>query len=131
MHEGSRRLLGRHVKPKDHSVVIYSRDALARLLRGLGTLYGQILDETFHPDRTRSGYYTSKQPESHDGEVVDAVAADDVQTSSDEAKGGEAEKTGTDEEAHVAVRVACYLRSFGPRVAKNAGLDVFRHKSRN
>eukprot|EP00971_Amphidinium_carterae_P341592 6480467-Amphidinium_carterae.1 len=60
MSEGSRRLLGRHVKPKDRSVLVYSRDALARPLRELGEVLSHIGHDRFHPDKTRSGYWSGQ-----------------------------------------------------------------------
>jgi hypothetical protein len=57
---GSRRLLGGHAKPKDLSMLEYSRDALAPVLRELTAVYAEIVAGTFDPDSTRSGRYNRK-----------------------------------------------------------------------
>jgi len=57
METGSRRLFGYHVKPKDKSVLIYSRDALAKPLRDLGKVLSAIRDGAFLPDADRSGRF--------------------------------------------------------------------------
>ena len=54
---GSRRLLGYHVKPKDKSVLIYSRDALAKPLRELGVVLDAVRSGRFLPDADRSGRF--------------------------------------------------------------------------
>ena len=51
----SRRLLGGHAKPKDTSVLEYSRDALAGPLRDLGRVLDLVRSKRFQPDATRSG----------------------------------------------------------------------------
>eukprot|EP00971_Amphidinium_carterae_P001447 28898-Amphidinium_carterae.1 len=61
--EGSRLLLGTHVKPKDSSATVYSRDALPRPLRELGAVPGQVLRGEFTPDRSRSGYVSQQVQE--------------------------------------------------------------------
>ena len=52
---GPRRLLGYHVAPKDSTMVIYSRDALADPLRQLVSLLQEVAANKFQPDLTRSG----------------------------------------------------------------------------
>ena len=59
--ETSRRLLGRHLKPKDRSVVIYSRDALSKPLRELQEVLEAIRVGKFEPDKSRSGYWSRAQ----------------------------------------------------------------------
>jgi len=61
---GSRRLLGGHAKPKDLSMLEYSRDAIAPALRELRTVYDAVHDGSFDPDVTRSGRFTSGGPAS-------------------------------------------------------------------
>ena len=53
--EKPRRLLGYHVKPKDSSVVLYSRDALAGSLAELMRVVEAIRTGKFRPDVSRSG----------------------------------------------------------------------------
>ena len=53
--EKARRLLGYHVKPKDSSVVLYSRDALASSLGELVRVITAIRAGRFRPDVSRSG----------------------------------------------------------------------------
>jgi len=59
---GSRRLLGYHVKPKDKSVLIYSRDALAKPLRELGGVLDSVRRGSFLPDSDRSGRFRVETP---------------------------------------------------------------------
>ena len=70
MPEKARRMLGYHVKPKDKSLVIYSRDALAGPLEMLNDLVVKIALGEFMPDQSRSGRWKRKQPE----EAVEEVA---------------------------------------------------------
>jgi len=63
MYTGSRRLLGYHVKPKDKSVLIYSRDALAKPLRELGAVLAAIRVGRFLPDADRSGRFREEAPD--------------------------------------------------------------------
>ena len=56
--EGLRRRLGGHAKPKDKSVLDYSRDALAPALRVLWRVIGWVRAGRFDPDATRSGRWT-------------------------------------------------------------------------
>ena len=53
--EKCRRILGYHIKPKDSSVVLYSRDALSGSLVVLVELISQIRRGEFRPDQSRSG----------------------------------------------------------------------------
>lgn len=53
--ERVRRILGYHIKPKDSSVVLYSRDALAGSLAKLVEVIGYIRVGRFRPDASRSG----------------------------------------------------------------------------
>eukprot|EP00971_Amphidinium_carterae_P159497 3161810-Amphidinium_carterae.1 len=82
--ESSRRLLGKHVKPKDLSVTVYSRDALAKPLRDLGAVLGQVLRGEFTPDRSRSGYFNQQvceiasQPPEVEGTPTAEPVAEDV-----------------------------------------------------
>ena len=52
--EKLRRLMGYHVKPKDKSVVIYSRDALAEGLDTLTNVITEIREGRFKPDAPRN-----------------------------------------------------------------------------
>ena len=53
--ERVRRILGYHIKPKDSSVVLYYRDALAGSLAKLVEVIGYIRVGRFRPDASRSG----------------------------------------------------------------------------
>ena len=52
--EKTRRLMGYHVKPKDRSLLIYSRDALAGGLEALCSVMKDIRELRFRPDLNRS-----------------------------------------------------------------------------
>ena len=54
VHEKVRRLMGYHVKPKDKSVMIYSRDALAEGLETLTGIIERIRNLKFRPDAPRN-----------------------------------------------------------------------------
>ena len=69
--EKVRRLLGYHVKPKDKSLIIYSRDALAGPLETLRDLILKIAMGEFSPDVTRSGRWKSKPVVIEDVEMID------------------------------------------------------------
>jgi hypothetical protein len=57
---GVRRMLGHHVKPKEASALVYSRDALAGPLRELQKLLAAVRDRRFFPDSTRSGRFSAE-----------------------------------------------------------------------
>jgi hypothetical protein len=57
---GHRRLLGYHAKAGDHSMLEYSRDALAGPMREVAKIVEGIRLKTFLPDATRSGYFPSQ-----------------------------------------------------------------------
>ena len=61
MAEKTRRLLGYHVKPKDKSLIVYSRDALAGPLYQLSELILKIASGEFKPDETRSGRWDTAE----------------------------------------------------------------------
>ena len=52
---GTRRLLGYHVKPKDRTASIHSRDELAAPMRLVADMLVDISSGAFAPDATRSG----------------------------------------------------------------------------
>ena len=56
---GVRRILGAHAKPKDNSMLEYSRDALAGPLSQVDALYESIRSGAFDPDNSRSGYWSA------------------------------------------------------------------------
>ena len=62
--EKVRRLLGYHVKPKDRSVVIYSRDALAEGLDILTNVIKEIREGKFKPDAPRNQRWEKSPPAS-------------------------------------------------------------------
>lgn len=62
--EKVRRLLGYHVKPKDRSVVIYSRDALAEGLEILTNVIKEIREGRFKPDAPRNQRWEKSPPAS-------------------------------------------------------------------
>jgi hypothetical protein len=76
MDAGSRRLLGYHVKPKDKSVRIYSRDALAGPLRGLRDVLSAVRGGDFLPDADRSGRFRAKPAASPPPRVDTSPAAE-------------------------------------------------------
>eukprot|EP00971_Amphidinium_carterae_P327007 6458141-Amphidinium_carterae.1 len=53
----SRRMMGKHSKGKDQSMIIYSRDAMAKPLMEVEKVYSQIREGIFRPDTDRSGYW--------------------------------------------------------------------------
>ena len=57
--EKVRRLMGYRVKPKDKSVMIYSRDALAEGLETLTGIIGNIRELSFRPDAPRNQRWKS------------------------------------------------------------------------
>ena len=71
----TRRLMGYHVKPKDTSVLLYSRDALAPGLEGLRGLIYDIFSGKFRPDVSRSGRWI-KKPVVIDAEEYDQTVVD-------------------------------------------------------
>jgi len=58
---GTRRRLGGHVKPKDRSLVEYSRDELAGPLRELDRVITSVSMGLFDPDSGRSGRWTRNE----------------------------------------------------------------------
>ena len=64
--EKLRRLMGYHVKPKDKSLIIYSRDALAGGLEALTTVIGHIRRHRFRPDLNRSERWIDRREEETD-----------------------------------------------------------------
>ena len=89
--EKVRRLLGYHIKPKDKSLIIYSRDALAGPLETLRDLTLKIAMGEFSPDVTRSGRWRSKPVEINDVETI----YEDSEEEGDEVL--EAEQSGCDD----------------------------------
>ena len=79
--EKTRRFLGYHVKPKDKSLIIYSRDSMAGPLEMLDNLVVQIAMGEFKPDMSRSGRWVRKpkdkvdrdQRESDSDECLDVM----------------------------------------------------------
>ena len=55
MSHASRRLLGYHTKPRDRSLLEYSRDGMAGPLRDLCKVLLSVKSGVFRPDSTRSG----------------------------------------------------------------------------
>ena len=62
-----RRLLGGHSKPKERTMLEYSRDALAGPLDALANVLSEVREGTFDPDATRSG------KRGHFGRLADRV----------------------------------------------------------
>ena len=75
--EKARRLLGYHVKPKDSSVVLYSRDALAGGLSELVRVIKAIRDGKFRPDVSRSGRWVQTPEEFEPQRSADGLSDDD------------------------------------------------------
>ena len=73
-------MLGYHVKPKDKSLVIYSRDALAGPLAILSETVADVASGKFKPDESRSGRWakgaveTQEELQEYDGDEVLDVA---------------------------------------------------------
>ena len=59
-----RRLLGYHARPKDNSMLEYSRDAMAEPLRKLGEVLEAVARGEFLPDSSRSGYFRERRTRS-------------------------------------------------------------------
>ena len=74
--ERIRRVLGYHVKPKDSSVVLYSRDALAGSLERLIEIVNCIRSGCFRPDVSRSGRWIDAPAE---GQVLGQVSEVGIQ----------------------------------------------------
>ena len=60
--EKVRRLMGYHVKPKDKSVLVYSRDALATGLEALTRIIQDIQQGKFRPDAPRNRRFVGTDP---------------------------------------------------------------------
>ena len=58
--ERVRRLMGYHVKPKDKSVLVYSRDALATGLEYLTRIINDIQQKKFRPDAPRNQRFVGR-----------------------------------------------------------------------
>ena len=76
--EKCRRILGYHIKPKDTSVVLYSRDALSGSLEELVHLIGQIRDGVFRPDMSRSGTWNKEVAEPSTQEEMELSDNDEM-----------------------------------------------------
>ena len=74
--EKARRLLGYHVKPKDSSVVLYSRDALASSLGELVRVITAIRAGRFRPHISRSGRWV-QVPEEFEPQRSESGLSDD------------------------------------------------------
>ena len=62
---GVRRLLGAHAKPKDNSMLEYSRDAMAGPLAQLDDVLEAVRSGSFDPDGPRSAYWVSPKARDH------------------------------------------------------------------
>ena len=150
METKTRRLMGYHVKPKDTSVLLYSRDALAPGLEGLRGLIYDIYSGKFRPDVSRSGRWIKapvvidaegddqtvvdlEEPESED--VLDVGAAQivtvkngpleriaDIADQSSESEEGEMSSGDTEDERNVEAVVTSLI---GP--PKRATAVLYRH----
>ena len=67
--EKVRRLMGYHVKPKDKSVLVYSRDALAAGLEYLTRIINDIQQKKFRPDAPRNQRFVGMDPMPSDTQV--------------------------------------------------------------
>ena len=108
--EGTRRMLGGHCKPKDLSMLEYSRDSLAPGLRELRTVYDAIIAGKFEPDVTRSGRFrktVEDKPEQHDGSGALETQCVEVGSSSSSSEPSEEEPAQPDQEALADAAVAC------------------------
>ena len=75
-----RRLMGYHIKPKDTSVVLYSRDALGPGLEKFSKIIEQIKNGHFRPDASRSGRWMpeeTKDPAEEEDASVGGLSDDD------------------------------------------------------
>ncbi len=66
-----RAILGYH-SDKKRSVLVYGRDNQAEASRQLDTVFKNIADGKFHPDHTRSGYFTKTRAEGRNGDDGDS-----------------------------------------------------------
>ena len=73
-----RRLLGYHVKPKDRTCAIYSRDELSVPLRLLQAMFADIASSRFVPDSTRSGAWAAASSLDGQGHLEDVEVVTDV-----------------------------------------------------
>ena len=75
-----RRLMGYHIKPKDTSVVLYSRDALGPGLEKFSEIIEKIKTGRFRPDASRSGRWMpeeTKDPADGEDASVGGLSDDD------------------------------------------------------
>ena len=75
-----RRLMGYHIKPKDTSVVLYSRDALGPGLEKFSEIIEEIKNGRFRPDASRSGRWIpeeTKDPADGEDASVGGLSDDD------------------------------------------------------
>ena len=75
-----RRLMGYHIKPKDTSVVLYSRDALGPGLEKFSEIIEEIKNGRFRPDASRSGRWMpeeTKDPADGEDASVGGLSDDD------------------------------------------------------
>ena len=75
-----RRLMGYHIKPKDTSVVLYSRDALGPGLEKFSEIIEKIKNGRFRPDASRSGRWMpeeTKDPADGEDASVGGLSDDD------------------------------------------------------
>jgi hypothetical protein len=82
---GVRRILGHHVKPKEGSALVYSRDALAGPLREMERMLKAVAEKKFHPDRTRSGRFADESAMPDEAESA-ACLFDDSQLAGTESE---------------------------------------------
>ena len=74
----NRPILGYH-SDKKSSVLVYGRDNQAEALRQLDGVFKSIADGKFHPDHTRSGYFTKSKAEEgdDDGSISASSSSED------------------------------------------------------
>ena len=132
------RLLGYHVKPKDSSVVLYSRDALAGSLSELIRVVNAIRVGQFRPDVSRSGRWVKVDLRDDDEQLdVGSVRATSVTEESegksverlavlaDQTSESEEEDADDDESADERNVEAVVVNMVG--APRKANSDLYRH----
>ena len=90
-----RRILGYHTCPRDRTMVLYSRDAVAASIRKLEAVLRAVRVGEFSPDSTRSGHFTQVVPAKAD----EPAAVSDASTESSSEDSQDASEVGDDLDA--------------------------------
>ena len=137
----TRRFLGYHVKSTDETPLLYSRDAAAAPVRSLGVVLKAVLNGSFDPDRTRSGYFADDRERSRSPTPVEAsgsthqdvcedVWVEHVTSSSEDEADPEADGSPSESEVEAAVTEGGPLSAPRLGAATAADRQWFRHGQR-